>query len=213
VLYRSNEVKQAAEDDAPAGSFSGNTGDGCGEPRPLTVSGAYGIGAFATANIPSDDIVLKLIGPGGGAVASSDTGTSPEAVNYTKQRRQDRRRHVPHRRLRVQRPDGPADGDSFDYTGGYAVNTVGGAPSTAGNPSWQSAAVGPARVGDPHRLTSRERDVLRLLADGRSNAQIAGELCISPKTASVHVSSIIRKLGVASRGEAAAVAHRLGLVT
>ena len=69
-----------------AGSFSGSTGDGangCGNPHPVTVSGAYSIGAFATANVPSDDIVLRLIGPGGSAVASADTGTSPEAVNYS----------------------------------------------------------------------------------------------------------------------------------
>src|SRR3954454_10584187 len=83
VLWRSTEVKEAAAADAPAGSFSGNTGTGCGDPTPVTVTDAYGIGAFATANLPSDDIVLKLIAPGGGAVASSDTGTSPEAVNYT----------------------------------------------------------------------------------------------------------------------------------
>ncbi|MBC9723483.1 AAA family ATPase [Streptomyces sp. TRM68367] len=60
-------------------------------------------------------------------------------------------------------------------------------------------------------LTSRERDVLRLVSAGRTNRQIAGELFISPKTASVHVSNILAKLGVAGRGEAAAVAHRLGL--
>jgi predicted ATPase/DNA-binding NarL/FixJ family response regulator len=59
-------------------------------------------------------------------------------------------------------------------------------------------------------LTEREREVLLLVADGRSNSQIAGELYISPKTASVHVSNILSKLGVASRVEAAAVAHRLG---
>jgi DNA-binding NarL/FixJ family response regulator len=53
--------------------------------------------------------------------------------------------------------------------------------------------------------------VLELLADGRSNPQIAAELFISRKTASVHVSNILGKLGVASRGEAAAMAHRLGL--
>ncbi|MEU3410823.1 AAA family ATPase [Streptomyces sp. NPDC006658] len=61
-------------------------------------------------------------------------------------------------------------------------------------------------------LTSRERDVLGLVAAGRTNRQIAEELFISPKTASVHVSNILGKLGVAGRGEAAAVAHRLGLV-
>ena len=46
---------------------------------------------------------------------------------------------------------------------------------------------------------------------GRSNREIAGELFISPKTASVHVSNILGKLGVASRGEAAAKAHTLRL--
>ena len=60
-------------------------------------------------------------------------------------------------------------------------------------------------------LTSRERDVLRLVAVGRTNRQIAEELFISPKTASVHVSNILAKLGVSGRGEAAAVAHRTGL--
>jgi DNA-binding NarL/FixJ family response regulator len=60
-------------------------------------------------------------------------------------------------------------------------------------------------------LTAREREVLVLLAAGRSNPQIAKELFISRKTASVHVSNIIGKLNVSNRGEAAAVAHRLGL--
>ncbi|MEU2776197.1 AAA family ATPase, partial [Streptomyces sp. NPDC007162] len=72
----------------------------------------------------------------------------------------------------------------------------------------------PGRALDPAEslgLTSRERDVLRLVSAGRTNRQIAGELFISPKTASVHVSNILGKLGVAGRGEAAAVAHRLGL--
>ena len=60
-------------------------------------------------------------------------------------------------------------------------------------------------------LTPRELEVLRLVAAGRSNSQIAGELFISPKTASVHVSNILAKLGVHTRVEAAATAHRLGL--
>ena len=60
-------------------------------------------------------------------------------------------------------------------------------------------------------MTSREAEVLRLVADGRSNGQIAEALFISRKTASVHVSNILGKLGVASRGEAAALAHRHGL--
>ncbi|MFI5814131.1 AAA family ATPase [Streptomyces sp. NPDC051643] len=68
--------------------------------------------------------------------------------------------------------------------------------------------------GDPAQalgLTSRERDVLRLVAAGRTNRQIAEELFISPKTASVHVSNILAKLDVSGRGEAAALAHRLRL--
>ncbi|WP_309095639.1 AAA family ATPase [Streptomyces sp.] len=76
-------------------------------------------------------------------------------------------------------------------------------------------ASGPARAAtDPAEtlgLTSRERDVLRLVSAGHTNRRIAQELFISPKTASVHVSNILAKLGVSGRGEAAAVAHRLGL--
>ena len=60
-------------------------------------------------------------------------------------------------------------------------------------------------------LTARELEVLRLVAAGQSNRDIANELFISVKTASVHVSNILGKLGVASRGEAAATAHRLQL--
>mgnify|MGYP004487845213 CR=1 FL=1 len=60
-------------------------------------------------------------------------------------------------------------------------------------------------------LTRREAEVLALVAAGRTNRQIGGELFITEKTASLHVSRILAKLGVAGRGEAAAVAHRLGL--
>ncbi|MYV68164.1 hypothetical protein GT043_19935, partial [Streptomyces sp. SID2131] len=71
----------------------------------------------------------------------------------------------------------------------------------------------PAEPGDDaFGLTRREQDVLRLVAAGRTNRQIAEELFISPKTASVHVSHILAKLGVAGRGEAAALAHRLHLL-
>jgi DNA-binding CsgD family transcriptional regulator/tetratricopeptide (TPR) repeat protein len=60
-------------------------------------------------------------------------------------------------------------------------------------------------------LTRRETEVLALVAAGRTNRQIGQALFITPKTASIHVSRILAKLGVAGRGEAAAVAHRLGL--
>ncbi|ADD42461.1 transcriptional regulator, LuxR family [Stackebrandtia nassauensis DSM 44728] len=72
-------------------------------------------------------------------------------------------------------------------------------------------AVGEAPQANPgpgRGLTAREVDVLRLLAKGLSNRQIAGELFISVSTAGVHVSRILAKLEVASRGEAAALAHR-----
>ncbi len=72
-------------------------------------------------------------------------------------------------------------------------------------------AAGGGAGGEP-RLTGRELEVLRLVAAGRSNREIAAELFISPKTASVHVSNILGKLGAASRGEAAARAHALRLL-
>ncbi|MEV4534767.1 AAA family ATPase [Asanoa sp. NPDC049518] len=70
---------------------------------------------------------------------------------------------------------------------------------------------GAVRAG-PDVLTARERDVLRLVAAGHSNSRIGAELYLSPKTVSVHVSRIIAKLEVTNRIEAAAVAHRLGLL-
>ena len=66
-------------------------------------------------------------------------------------------------------------------------------------------------VRQQYGLTARELEVLRLVAIGRSNRDIATELFISAKTASVHVSNIMSKLGVSSRVEAAAIAFRLGL--
>jgi DNA-binding CsgD family transcriptional regulator/tetratricopeptide (TPR) repeat protein len=79
------------------------------------------------------------------------------------------------------------------------------APATPGTPH-------PPSVSRRHGLTGRELAVLRLLAAGQTNAQIGAQLYMSPKTASVHVTSILRKLGVASRVQAAAVAERAGLL-
>src|SRR5690606_29913774 len=70
------------------------------------------------------------------------------------------------------------------------------------------AAGAPGPLG---ALTAREREVLKLVAEGRNNREIAAALFISPKTASVHVSNILAKLDVTSRTQAAAVAHREGL--
>jgi DNA-binding CsgD family transcriptional regulator len=78
------------------------------------------------------------------------------------------------------------------------------------------ARLGPAQAdpaGPDNRfgLTGRERDVLGLVCVGCTNRQIATRLFIAPKTAGLHVSHILAKLGVTTRGEAAALAHRLGL--
>ena len=78
-------------------------------------------------------------------------------------------------------------------------------------PEGSTATPAAERDVDSYGLTERELEVLQLVAAGRSNPQIAAELFISPKTASVHVSNIISKLNVTSRGEAAALAHRLGI--
>ena len=77
------------------------------------------------------------------------------------------------------------------------------------------AAPEPPEADDPAArlgLTPREHEVLLLVAAGRTNREIGAELYMSEKTASVHVSRILAKLGVSGRVEAAAVAHRLGLV-
>ena len=79
-------------------------------------------------------------------------------------------------------------------------------------PSAGPPVPGPAEAPAPYGLTGRELAVLRLVAAGRTNAQIGAELYISPKTASVHVTSILRKLGATNRVQAAALAERAGLL-
>ncbi|HEU4977334.1 MAG TPA: response regulator transcription factor, partial [Solirubrobacteraceae bacterium] len=81
--------------------------------------------------------------------------------------------------------------------------------AAAGAPAEPQA---PEAVEDPFGLTPRERQVLELLARGATNREIGAELFMAEKTASVHVSRILAKLDVRSRTEAAAVAHRLGLL-
>src|SRR5215208_756606 len=66
---------------------------------------------------------------------------------------------------------------------------------------------------NPEALTDREAEVLRLLARGKANKQIASSLYVSEKTVKAHVSSILMKLGVQSRTQAALYAVRTGLVS
>jgi DNA-binding CsgD family transcriptional regulator/tetratricopeptide (TPR) repeat protein len=66
---------------------------------------------------------------------------------------------------------------------------------------------------NPSLLTAREMDVLRLLAEGLSNAEVAGRLFLSEKTVGHHVSAVLRKLGEPTRSRAVAAAIRQGIVT
>jgi DNA-binding NarL/FixJ family response regulator len=70
----------------------------------------------------------------------------------------------------------------------------------------------PSTRENPAQLTARELEVLRLMADGRRNAAIAERLFLSPRTVERHVSSVLGKLNVRSRGEAVAAAARLELL-
>ena len=90
-----------------------------------------------------------------------------------------------------------------ELAAGAAAAADGQAPDRPADATAPAAGLG---------LTARELEVLGLVAEGRSNRQVGEALFISAKTASVHVSNILAKLGVASRVEAAAVAHRLGLL-
>jgi DNA-binding NarL/FixJ family response regulator len=74
------------------------------------------------------------------------------------------------------------------------------------------ALVGRAPTGSRNGLTPREQEVLALLADGLSQAEIAGVLVIAPKTVGTHIERILEKLGVHSRAEAVAAAYRQALV-
>ena len=69
-----------------------------------------------------------------------------------------------------------------------------------------------AAPGPRYRLTTREQEVLSLVAEGLGPAEIARTLVISPKTAATHIQNVLGKLGVNNRSQAVAVAHREGLV-
>ena len=73
-------------------------------------------------------------------------------------------------------------------------------------------AAAPRQRAGSTDLTPREREILTLVAEGRSNGEIGKQLFISTKTVSVHVSNILGKLGAAGRTEAAALARRSGLL-
>jgi DNA-binding NarL/FixJ family response regulator len=74
------------------------------------------------------------------------------------------------------------------------------------------AAPNPANDDRLHTLTERERDVLRLIAQGKSNGEIAGELFVSHGTVKTHVGRILTKLGLRDRVQAVVLAYETGLV-
>jgi len=75
---------------------------------------------------------------------------------------------------------------------------------------WMASSIPPPK--NPEMLTERETEVLRLLAKGLANKEIAQELSIGNRTVKSHISSILAKLGVQSRTQAALHAARIGLV-
>ena len=80
------------------------------------------------------------------------------------------------------------------------------------------ARFGPTRSPEPvavtaiARLTDRQREVLRLVAAGRTNDEIAAKLFIARQTVKTHVSSVLNRLGVKDRTQAAVLAHEAGFV-
>ncbi|HEU5425990.1 MAG TPA: AAA family ATPase [Actinocrinis sp.] len=102
----------------------------------------------------------------------------------------------------------PGDANGANGASGGRVGDVDASGLGTGEAAARAGAGIGANAGDLG-LTRRELDVLRLVAEGLSNGQIGARLYISTKTVSVHVSNILAKLGVSSRTEAAAVAHRL----
>ena len=86
------------------------------------------------------------------------------------------------------------------------------ATSLGAVPLLEELGTPPARPAGATSLTPREQEVLALVAEGRSNAEVAGRLFISAKTVSVHLSNLMAKLGASSRTEAVAVARRARLL-
>ncbi|GAA1944532.1 response regulator transcription factor [Kitasatospora viridis] len=99
-----------------------------------------------------------------------------------------------------------ARGDSLLYPAAIRELAAGRAPGTAG------AAGDAAAARSVARLTDREQQVLRLVATGLSNSEIAGELVVSPETVKSHVAAVLSKLGARDRTQAVITAYEAGFV-
>jgi DNA-binding NarL/FixJ family response regulator len=117
------------------------------------------------------------------------------------------------RRARVPLSDDPAwAAAAASAADGDAAAATGDAADTQPVATRPGRAAGRRDAAPTHTLSAREIEVLRLVAAGRSNGEIGDELFITRKTAGVHVTHILDKLGVSNRVEAAMAAARLGLL-
>jgi DNA-binding CsgD family transcriptional regulator len=135
------------------------------------------------------------VGPGRVSERLADDSTGAERVDT----RRARRAHGAHDQNGVNRPgfdDVPAGTSLAEVVSAITARLVGDG----------------AAPSEPFGLSPRESEVLSILAEGKTNREIAERLFISDRTVAVHVRNILMKLGVAGRVEAASVAIRLGLV-
>ena len=188
ALVAAEQARAGGNTQIPAWSAAVDSWRSAGEPYPL----AYALLRLAEAHSAAGEQEPAAQAAAQAQAIAERIGAAPVAADLAALARR--------ARLRLDQVAG-ADGTAASAA----------TPERAREPG---AEPGPAPADELARfgLTSREREVLMLLAAGRSNPEIAQALFISAKTASVHVSNILAKLGVSGRVEAAAVAHRLGAV-
>jgi DNA-binding CsgD family transcriptional regulator/tetratricopeptide (TPR) repeat protein len=178
------------------------------DPRGRNAQGRQGQAYLRTAEAEAS----RLEGPGdpalwGAAVQAWERVPAPHRAGYARLRLAEALLGRPGRRQQAQ----------SELAAAHEVAVRMGARALAEEAEHlaRRARLGPAVAApgpdDRFGLTQRERDVLGLVCAGRTNRQIAAQLFIAPKTAGLHVSHILAKLSVTTRGEAAALAHRLGL--
>jgi DNA-binding CsgD family transcriptional regulator len=115
-------------------------------------------------------------------------------------------------RARIPLADGSGPAQAALGDSDTAAPTLPGRETTGSGLALRLAGTPESPPADPFNLSPREKEVLGVLAEGRSNREIAQRLFISERTVAVHVGNILAKLDVAGRVEAATVALRLGLV-